>query len=360
MFARDVANARYSQPAAFEMDPRRPSEAQPNPYSFHGQKSAAKLLRRPIPWIAYDTGCAPLNKKALSVATWRERLVMSFLRLAGILSLRQAQRLGAALGAVFMMIPNSLKTTAARNISLCFRESSDIEREALLRAHLVEFGKTVCEVPLIWKITPEVLKKVVTETSGAQDLTQALNAGHGVVIAAPHLGAWELVGLFCSQLAPMTSLYRPPQLAALDEPIRRARERFGARLVPTDKRGVRALLDALNRGEMIGILPDQDPGRDNGVFAPFFGLQANSMTLLTRLVARKQTAVFVTFAERLPNAKGYRLHFRRLESGQYASIEQGVAALNEAIVAAIRLAPAQYLWTYKRFKTRPPGEKPLY
>ena len=285
---------------------------------------------------------------------------MLFLRLAGNLSLRQTQRLGAALGAILIALPNRLKTTAARNISLCFKEFSAQENKALLHAHLVEFGKCVCEVPMIWKITPEVLKKLVAETRGAQDLTQALNAGHGVVIAAPHLGAWELVGLFCSQLAPMTSLYRPPQLDALDEPVRRARERFGARLVPTDKRGVRALLDALNRGEMIGILPDQDPGRDNGVFVPFFELQANSMTLLTRLVARKQTAVFITFAERLQNAQGYRLHFRRLESGPHDSLEQGVAALNKSIEAAIRLAPSQYLWTYKRFKTRPPGEKPLY
>lgn len=294
------------------------------------------------------------------MATWRERLVILFLRLAGNLSLRQTQRLGTALGALLIALPNRLKTTAARNISLCFKESSVQEHDALLRAHLVEFGKCVCEVPMIWKITPEVLKKVVVETQGEQDLKQALNTGHGVVIAAPHLGAWELVGLYCSQLAPMTSLYRPPQLDALDDPIRRARERFGARLVPTDKRGVRALLDALDRGEIIGILPDQDPGRDNGVFVPFFGLQANSMTLLTRLVARKQAAVFVTFAERLQNAQGYRLHFRRLESGQHDSIEEGVAALNKAIEAAIRLAPAQYLWTYKRFKTRPPGERPIY
>lgn len=264
------------------------------------------------------------------------------------------------LGALLMAFPTALKSTARRNISLCFNNLNENQREVLVRAHFIEFGKSICEVPVIWKSSPEQLNAIVKDVTGLSEFTRALELGKGVVIAAPHLGAWEFVGYYLSLRAPMTILYRPPHLSALDEPLRHGRERFGVRLVPTDKRGVRALLDALHRGEMIGILPDQDPGRDNGVFAPFFGVSANTMTLLTRLVMRTEAAVFITFAERLPNAQGYRIHFKQVDFTEQGGVEQGVAALNHALEDAIRMAPAQYLWTYKRFKTRPPGERSLY
>lgn len=278
----------------------------------------------------------------------------------GWLSLPQAHRVGTVLGVLLMALPTALKSTARRNISLCFNNLNEEQREALLRAHFVEFGKSICEVPVLWKSAPEVFKTVAKEVVGLSEFTRAVEQGKGIVIAAPHLGAWEFVGYYLSVHAPMTILYRPPQLRALDEPLRRARGRFGAHLVPTDKRGVRALLDALQRGEMVGILPDQDPGHDNGVFVPFFGVTANTMTLLTRLAMRTEAAVFVTFAERLPNAQGYRMHFKPVDFTVQGGVEQGVAALNHALEDAIRVVPEQYLWTYKRFKTRPPGERSLY
>jgi len=135
--------------------------------------------------------------------------------------------------------------------------------------------------------------------------------------------------------------------------------------VATDASGVRALLTSLRDGEVLGILPDQDPGDEGGVFAPFvfapfFGIAASTMTLVSRLALKTGVPVFLTWAERLPRGRGFVLHLRTLpEVTTAGSLEASVAALNRGVEAAVRSLPAQYLWTYKRFKTRPPGTPKL-
>ena len=143
--------------------------------------------------------------------------------------------------------------------------------------------------------------------------------------------------------------------------MRAARERVGAHLVATGASGVRALHAALQRGGMIGILPDQDPRDGAGVFAPFFGIPAKSMTLLSRLAARSGAAVFLTTAERLPDAAGFRLDFERLpEAVGDVDAEQAALALNQALEQRVRRQPAQYQWCYKRFRSQPEGGARFY
>lgn len=136
--------------------------------------------------------------------------------------------------------------------------------------------------------------------------------------------------------------------------VRRGREALGAHLVPADQSGVRALLQTLQEGNLVGILPDQDPGRDRGVFAPFFGIEANTMTLLSRLAQKTGAPVFLVFAQRLPKGTGYRLVCRPCPSLiATGTLEESVNALNGAVEGVVREIPEQYLWSYKRFKTRP-------
>jgi KDO2-lipid IV(A) lauroyltransferase len=147
----------------------------------------------------------------------------------------------------------------------------------------------------------------------------------------------------------------------LDDLSRQGRGRAGGKVVATDASGVRTLLINLRRGEILGILPDQDPGDESGVFAPFFGIAASTMTLVSRLARKTGVPVFLTWAERLPRGGGYALHLRDLpEVTAAASLEESVAALNRGVEAAVRSLPAQYLWVYKRFKTRPVGAEKLY
>ncbi len=159
----------------------------------------------------------------------------------------------------------------------------------------------------------------------------------------------------------MICLYSPPDMSTLENIMLKGRTRFGLKLAATDTRGVRVLLTALKKGEILGILPDQDPGEVGGAFAPLFGIQTNTITLVTRLVQKTNAAPIVCFAERLPAGKGYVIHFQpELMQVGGESLEVSLAEINRGIESVIREYPEQYQWGYKRFKTRPAGEAQVY
>ncbi len=277
------------------------------------------------------------------------------------LPLRVNHALGAFIGWLASFIPSRMRHVTRRNLALCFPDMSEAERRRLERRSLIETGKTMTEAGPLWRWPRERLLGIIRETPGLEAVEQARADGHGIILLGPHIGAWELVGLYASIRWPMTSLYKPPKQAAMDAPMREARERLGATLVPTDASGVKALLQALKRGEVIGILPDQDPTEGQGVFAPFLGQPAYTMVLASRLSGRGNARAFLTFAERLPRGQGFRLHFIPAEADFYsADVDISAAALNRGVEACIHIAPAQYQWSYKRFRKRPEGMKGVY
>jgi KDO2-lipid IV(A) lauroyltransferase len=291
----------------------------------------------------------------------RAHLALWILRLFALLPLWLAQALGAAVGALMGVIPNSLRRVARVNIDACFPDWSKTERRRLVRRSLMEDGKGVAEMGALWLWPPARVLALMREVRGEELIEQAVAAGRGVIIASPHLGAWEIVGPYLASRWPMTILYRPARLAQLDATIRAARERGGATLVPTDAGGVRALFKALSRGELVGILPDQEPGLESGAFAPFFGVDANTMVLLPRLAQKSGAAVLFVFAERLSWGRGYILRVEPAPEGiADADTAVACAALNKGVERCVRQVPAQYQWSYKRFKKRPQGQAKLY
>lgn len=291
----------------------------------------------------------------------RGYLLRVLLRLFAALSLQSLHRLADISSPLLMLFAKHMQRVTRINVERCFPELNNHEQLALIRANLAETGKTIVETGPFWQWDCSKILELVKHVSGLEEFEHAYAQGRGVIIAAPHLGAWELVGLYCSSLHPMTSLYRPPKIQELDTLIRRGRQKCGAHLVPTDTRGIRALYEALNRQELIGILPDQDPGSGQGVFAPFFGISANTMVLLSRLAMRSGAPVFFTYAERLHGQAGFHLHFvpgpAVINTGPLAA---SVSAVNAGVEACVRRLPHQYLWNYKRFKTRPAGEEQFY
>lgn len=288
-------------------------------------------------------------------------LLNGLLSLTARLSLPVAHAIGAALGWLLWRVPNEARRIAARNLMLAFPEMPAGDRNRLLRDNLMETGKLLLELGPLW-LWPgaRVLALVPGAAAGEQALAEAARRKRGAILLTPHLGAWEMAGLYYSSRYPLTILYRPSRLG-LDELSVQGRGRLGGKVVATDARGVRTLLTSLRHGEILGILPDQDPGDEGGVFAPFFGIAASTMTLVSRLALKTRVPVFLTWAERLPRGRGYALHLRALpEVTAAASLEESAAALNQGVEAAIRTLPAQYLWGYKRFKTRPPGAAKLY
>lgn len=292
----------------------------------------------------------------------RTRLIAGLLNLLARLPLSWNRQLSLWIGRLLAHTPNSLRRISSINLQLCLPELSKQQQRQLLKRSLIETTKTALEAGPLWLWPPEQIQALMVEPVIGEDAVKAaLQAGHGVILATPHHGSWEMAGQIAAARWGITSLYKPPRLAGLDQLIREGREQLGARLVATDAKGIRSLYETLSRGDAIGILPDQDPGQSGGIFAPFFGIPANSMILLSRLARKTGAAVFICFCERLPGTQGYQLHCLPAPAGiDAADATVAATAMNAGIEACVRVCPEQYQWSYRRFRTRPAGEPNLY
>jgi KDO2-lipid IV(A) lauroyltransferase len=218
--------------------------------------------------------------------------------------------------------------------------------------------QAVMESPAIWFGPRWRLRRWLRNPAAEQQLKHLREGGKGVILLCPHIGSWELAGMFCAAHGPMTSLYKP-QKGVMDALIHEGRTRLGAQLVPTAVIGVKSLLQALKRGEMVGILPDHDPPEGSGVFAPFFGVPAHTTELVTKLAARTGAPVWFCLARRRDWGMGFEIMLQAAPA-EVADATHGVAALNHAIEEVIRQMPEQYWWGYERYRRRPPGSLSLY
>lgn len=269
--------------------------------------------------------------------------------------------LGYALGSSFALFPNRQRRITLRNLALCFPEMSERERARLAVKSLRETAKTLLETATMWRSKRSRLERMIRGVEGEELLRDAIVQGKGVIIASPHLGSWELIGQYLQMQHPLTCMYKPARNAAVNRIMIEGRCHLGMQLAPTDTSGIRILLGALKHGELIGILPDQNPSDGAGIFAPFFGIATNTMTLLPKLASRSSAPVLVAYAERLSWGRGYRIHFLPVDDAVNSKDELvATTALNRAVETAVRQNPAQYAWNYKRFRSRPAGEPSLY
>ena len=316
------------------------------------QSAASRRRRRPGPRFHHGWGDLTPPPPRPLVA----RLVGGAIRLFGALPLPVLRAVATGVGRAGAWLPTRERGVAEANLRLAFPELDPAARRRLVRTSLVETAKTFAEFAAVWTWSPERLLGQIRKVSGEEAVRAAIAEGRGVIVAGPHLGNWELAGAYCSMRYPMTTLYQKPRIVELEALSRRYRERFGARLVPAGVSAVRTLLGALRRGEMVGILPDQDAGTGLGVFAPFFGHPANTMMLLPRLATDTRAQVVLVYAERLPRGGGFHLRFVPASPGiDDPEIERSAAVLNGDVERTVRALPEQYMWSYKRFRIRPPG-----
>lgn len=220
-------------------------------------------------------------------------------------------------------------------------------------AAIAEAGKSVFELPFVWGRPVADVLSSVHQVRGVEIVREAQEQGHPILFLTPHLGCFEILGPFLGSRRPLTALYRPSKLAWVEEWIRRGRGR-SVTLASADRSGVRLLLAAIKRKEAVILLPDQVPGKGEGIWAPFFGRPAYTMTLAARLTEIDGVVPILAFAERLHYGAGYRLHFLALPKPLTGDLATRVAQLNAEIEAMIRRCPEQYLWSYNRHK-RPAG-----
>jgi len=292
----------------------------------------------------------------------KQRAFLLLIKLISRLNWRAVQWLGRLIGRLLIWIPNREKRCARVNIDLCFPDLSSQKREKILKQSLIESVTTMIELPGFWCGNPDDLLSQLDDPDDQKTLNSLIEQGKGVIVAGPHLGSWEIVGLFLARIAPVTTLYRPPRYEALAELIVQGRSQTGAKLVPTDASGVKALYKTLRQGGMVAILPDQQPKSTRGaVFAPFFGQPALTMELVSRLSAKTGAPVIFCFAERLPHKKGHRIHWVKAPEGiDDTDAVVAATALNQGVENCIRICPAQYQWSYKRFRKHPDGKTNRY
>ena len=290
---------------------------------------------------------------------WYIAVLYGLVRLVGRLPLPALHRLGSWLGWLLLHMPNAVRHKAQATLSIVITQFRGETRQSLLRSSMIEAGKSVFEICRIWSGDPQQALALVRDVCGLDLFDRALASGRGLILAAPHLGCWELLNIWLGSRIPLAIAYRPPRQPALEALLLRARGSPTVEQVRADgPAGVRKLYKRLIDGGVVGILPDQQPKLGEGEFAPFFGTPALTMVLLSRLAQRTGATVLFCYAERLPRGAGYRLHFLPAPEGiGAADLPTAVAALNRGVEACVRLAPAQYQWHYKRYSIRPPGDE---
>ena len=291
---------------------------------------------------------------------WHVALTWIALRVLGALPLRALHALGAALGQGLWWRKRARERVHTEvNLRFACPQLDDTARARLTHACLIETGCAATELAAVWGRGARRALELVHEVRGLELFDAALKSQRGLIIAAPHLGCWELLNYWLCSRTPIAILYRPPNNPAFEPLLRRARGALAPEQVRADGAGVRALYKRLRAGGVVGILPDQQPKRGEGQFAPFFGVEADTMVLLPRVAQRTGATVLFAFAERLAKGRGFRIHFRAAPD-QIANpnLRLACSALNRGVQDCVEAAFTQYQWAYKRWADRPDPNDP--
>ncbi|WP_137935800.1 lysophospholipid acyltransferase family protein [Chitinivorax sp. B] len=215
-----------------------------------------------------------------------------------------------------------------------------------------EIGKGAMELLVAWGRSPAGVARLVKRCDGWEHVEAALSAKQGIVFVTPHLGGFDIAGRYLSSRlpSPLTAMYRPPKLKWLEPLMNAGRVRGNGKTAPATSAGVRQLFKTLRLGEPVIILPDQAPGEGGGVWAPFFGRPAYTMTLLARLALSSNAKVLMFYGERLSLGRGYAVHIEPLSTAFTGDAVVDATLLNQAVEQLIARCPSQYLWSYNRYK----------
>lgn len=277
-------------------------------------------------------------------------MLLFLFRLFAALPLPVAHALGRLAGRAIYAWPGKYRRRLQANAAQAGYPSPAFARRAA-----GEIGAMILESPRVWFRNEDSLARVVSDDNDVVSAARAEN--RGILFLTPHLGCFEITARYLARQMPMTVMFRPPRKDILAPLLETARNSSAVNAVPANMQGVREFVRALRRGESVGMLPDQAPGVGDGVWAPFFGRMAYTMTLPGKLATQTGVPIILTAGERLPKGRGWRIHYVRVPEPLPADAESQAALLNAAMETLIRRCPDQYLWSYNRYKT-PRGAPP--
>jgi KDO2-lipid IV(A) lauroyltransferase len=298
----------------------------------------------------------------------RERLeyalVWPWVKFLGVLPRPLARAIGIAFGLSIYAVHGRLRRVGLRNLALAFPQMPVRERRRIVRGEFISLGRQLAEVCLFPRYTRENISRVVVY-EGFENFERAYARGKGVLFLTGHIGAWELSAFAHSlQGHPLSIVMRSLDNPYVDGLLQRYRTMHGNRTVDKDD-FVRGLLSAMRAGETVGILMDTNMTPPQGVFVDFFGIPACTASGLARIALRTDAAVVPGFTVWDSKLRKYVLHFdpavELIRTGDNeADIVANTAKFTRVIEEVVRRYPDQWLWVHRRWKTRPPGEPPLY
>lgn len=280
------------------------------------------------------------------------KLAKYLIKATGKLPLPVAQWAGHRLGYGFWLANGRMRHVTETNLDACFPTLTKHERRDLAFNTLLETGKTVMETAVLWTRSMEYGRRYLSNIVNESLLDEALESEQGVVLILPHLGNWELTNHYISNKASVVAMYQPAKLPELEEIMQRARNRSGTKMVPTNASGVKTIFKHLKQGGTTVILADQEPAKESGHMAEFFGVPALTGVLVPRLVNKTKSKALMIFTLRKENNK-FEVHIQPVDEALYSDdMNVAIAGLNRSVESCVEMAQSQYQWSYKRFKTQ--------
>ena len=288
-------------------------------------------------------------------------IAVGLLKTLALLPWGGVQAVGSLVGWLMWKLPTRSRDVTRINLSHCFPELPAEQLTQLQGRALRGIGKTFVESACAWIWPASKSIDKVHQVEGLEVLEQALASGKGVVGITSHLGNWEVLNHFyCNTCKPII-FYRPPKIQAVDELLQKQRVQLGNRVAPSTREGILSVIKEVRRGGAVGIPADPEPSLNSGVFVPFLGTQALTSKFVPGMLAGHKAVGVFLHAVRLPDDSGFKVIIEAAPEGMYdENTEVAVAAMSAKIADYVRQYPDQYMWSMKRFKKRPEGEKRWY
>jgi KDO2-lipid IV(A) lauroyltransferase len=301
----------------------------------------------------------PSAPRFLTPRYWPTWLGLGLLRLSLLLPYPALLRLGRGLGTLLYYLVPARRRVAQTNLELCFPQMDVDARNELARESFIAATTSLFEGALSWWGSDERLKRLY-RIEGLEHLERARTDGKGVLLLGGHYTTLEISGRFLAlHVEGLQPIYKPAKNPLFEAVMAGSRKRLFDDLVPSSD--LRRIVRNLKQGKVMWYAPDQDFGRKQSVFAPFFGVSTATLPTTARLARLSGAPVVPYYSERLPGNEGFLLRLLPpLENFPSGDDLADAARTNAILEAQIRRVPEQYLWLHKRFKTRPEGESRVY
>lgn len=276
----------------------------------------------------------------------------SILQTIALLPLALLRYFARAVAVIMILMPHTgIRWTTRVNLILAFPELKKSTRLKRERQSVTNQCLAIMESIKCWGMPSQYSIDQIKHVEGLEILKNALADPKGMIAVVPHLGTWEMMNAWLNQFGSPTIMYKPSDNAGMDKFMLNARQRLNATLVPTDDSGVRAIFKTLKKGGFTIILPDHVPEPSGGIYAPFFGHEVMTTTLVSKLAQKTKCSVILLSCIRNVGNDGFTIVCESMsETIQDQDLKTSVTILNQSIETMVRRAPDQYVWSYRRFK----------